>query len=438
MDYELFMEWIIKRNPAEKEFIQAVSDVAKSVIPFINTQPKYKQARLLERLTEPDRILMFRVPWVDDRGQIQLNRGFCVQFNNALGPYKGGYRFDPFATLSVFKFLGFEQLFKNALTGLSMGGGKSGADFSPKGKSDLEIMRFCQSYMTELYRHTYDGMDFPTGDSGVGSKEVGYLYGQYKKMTRRDSTTYLTSSPDSYPSNVHLTGYGIVYFAQEMLLHIQDQLHGKICVVSGSGTVALHVAEKLIDLGACVVTLSDRQGFIHEPKGLTRENIKTLKLIKLARRGSLSDYAQQYHCSYHPSQRPWDIPCDAAFPCATQNELQLDDAKRLIANGCGLVVEGATMPTTMEAIDLFGQRNILFAPGTATNSGGIIASVASRSPQAFVSGDNSDQYLSSMIRRIHDQCVSYGGHFHSVNYVQGAHVAGFVALANAMMDQGVV
>jgi len=438
MDYELFMEWVIKRNPAEKEFIQAVSDVAKSVIPFMNANPKYKNVKLFERLTEPDKVLIFRVSWVDDRGQIHINRGYCVQFNNAIGPYKGGFRFDPLVTLSVFKFLGFEQLFKNALTGFSMGGGKSGADFKPKGKSDLEIMRFCQAYMTELYRHTRDTMDRPTGDIGVRAKEVGYLVGQYKKLTQHSSQHIIKNRADFNDVDLKSTGYGVVYFAQEMLFHIQDQLHGKICVVSGSGSVALHVAELLISLGACVVTLSDRLGFIHDPKGFTEEKLSAIKRIKLHMKGSLSDYAQQYSCSYYPSQRPWDIACDAAFPCAAQNELKLDDAKQLIANGCGLVVEGATMPTTMEAIDLFRQRNILFAPGTASNSGGIVASILALSPSQVTDDAMIQDELKLMMRRIHDCCVEYGGHFHSVDYVQGAVVAAFVTIADAMLAQGVV
>jgi glutamate dehydrogenase (NADP+) len=442
MDYELFMENIVKRNLTEKEFIQAVSEVAKSLIPFINARPKYKNSKLLERLTEPDRIIIFRVSWIDDKGDIQVNRGYRVQFSNAIGPYKGGLRFDPSVTLSTFKFLGFEQIFKNALTTLPIGGGKGGADFNPKGKSDIEIMRFCQAYMTELHRYIGENMDVPAGDIGVGAKEIGYLFGQYKKLTNSFTGT-LTGKGLNYGGShgrTEATGYGTVYFAQEMLMHVNDSLERKTCVVSGSGNVAIYTAEKLISLGAKVVTLSDRSGYIYDKEGLTTEKLEMIKQLKIKKKGTLSEYAQKYSCDFFPTQRPWDVPCDAVFPCATQNELHVEDAATLVKNGCRLVSEGANMPTTLEAIDVFRQNGVLFGPGKAANAGGVAISaleMAQNSMRTTWNGDEIHEQLKLIMKSIHDQCVEYGGNQHTVDYVNGANIAGFVKVADAMLAQGV-
>jgi len=443
MDYESFMEGVLKRNPAEKEFIQAVSEVAKSLVPFINTRPIYRDAKILERLSEPDRVIMFRVAWIDDNGDVQVNRGYRVQFSNAIGPYKGGLRFDPHVSLSTFKFLGFEQIFKNALTTLPIGGGKGGSDFNPKGKSNNEVMRFCQAFMTELYRHIGENMDVPAGDIGVGAREIGYLFGQYKKLTNSFTGT-LTGKGINYGGShgrTEATGYGAVYFAQEMLMHINDSLEGKTCVVSGSGNVAIYAAEKLISLGAKVVTLSDRHGFIYDKSGLTKEKLEAIKDLKVVKRGSLSTFAQQFGCEYSPSQRPWSISCDAVFPCATQNEIHLEDAKNLVKNGCRLVSEGANMPTSLEAMEFFRQQGVLFGPGKAANAGGVAISaleMSQNSMRVTWEGDEVQEQLKLIMKRIHAQCIEYGGNQHAVDYVHGANIAGFVKVADAMLAYGVV
>ena len=368
-----FMEWLAARTPGQSEFHQAVREVSDSIMPFILDRPEYRQARILERLTEPDRVIMFRVAWIDDRGDVQINRAYRVQFSNAIGPYKGGLRFHPTVTLSVLKFLGFEQIFKNSLTGLPMGGAKGGSDFDPKGKSDGEVMRFCEAMMSELYRHIGEDVDVPAGDIGVGGREIGYLFGQYRRISNRHAGV-LTGKGLAYGGSLirtEATGYGCVYFVENMLRHKGDSLAGKVCTVSGSGNVAIYTVEKAIQLGAKVVTMSDSEGFVYDKNGFTQEKVEWVKELKDVRRGRIREYADEFRAEFHANKRPWIVPCEAAFPSATQNEVDEHDANTLIKNGCRAVGEGANMPSTIEATNAFVAANVAFGPGKAANAGGV-------------------------------------------------------------------
>jgi len=435
MELEQFMAGLIRRNPGEPEFHQAVREVAEHVIPFINANPAYGDERILERLTEPDRIIAFRVSWEDDKGQVRVNRGYRVQFNNAIGPYKGGLRFDRSVNQSILKFLAFEQILKNGLTTLPMGGAKGGSDFSPKGKSDREVMRFCQSFMTALYPYIGHRLDIPAGDIGVSSREIGYLFGQYKRLTREPTGT-LTGKGLTYGGSqirTEATGYGCAWIAEEILTARGVGLEGK--------RSAQYAAQKLIDLGVKVVTLSDRSGFVHQPEGLTAEQLDWIIELKNERRGRLAEYAEESGCVYHADRRPWDVPCDLAFPCATENELDEKDAVALIGNGCKLVCEGANMPCTPAAVEAFRQAGVLFAPGKAANAGGVAVSGMELTQNAMRltwSREEVDAQLRDIMRRIHEQCVEYGREGETVNYVKGANLAGFVKVADAMLAYGII
>ncbi len=439
------MDWAKARNGAEPEFIQAVHEVAESVIPFIEENPKYKKARILERITEPERTIMFRVAWTDDAGNVQVNRGYRVQFNSAIGPYKGGLRFHPTVNLSVLKFLGFEQIFKNSLTTLPMGGGKGGSDFDPKGKSDNEVMRFCQAFMTELSRHIGADTDVPAGDIGVGGREIGYMFGQYKRI-RNEFTGVLTGKGLNWGGSLirpEATGYGTVYFAQEMLATKGDGFKGKKVVISGSGNVAQFAAEKATQLGATVLTLSDSSGYILDNDGINAEKLAHVMHIKNVERGRISDYLKKYpSATFVAGKTPWGVACDIAMPCATQNELNGDDAKALIANGVKCVAEGANMPSTPEAIEAFAAARILFSPGKASNAGGVSTSgleMSQNSLRLSWSSEEVDQRLHGIMKSIHASCVKYGAREDgTIDYVKGANLAGFVKVADAMLDQGVM
>ncbi|HAG34560.1 MAG TPA: NADP-specific glutamate dehydrogenase [Cryomorphaceae bacterium] len=440
-----FMDWAKARNGAEPEFIQAVHEVAESVIPFIEENPKYKKARILERITEPERTIMFRVSWTDDAGNVHVNRGYRVEFNSAIGPYKGGLRFHPTVNLSVLKFLGFEQIFKNSLTTLPMGGGKGGADFDPKGKSDNEVMRFCQAFMTELSRHIGADTDVPAGDIGVGGREIGYMFGQYKRI-RNEFTGVLTGKGLNWGGSLirpEATGYGTVYFAQEMLATKSDGFKGKKVVISGSGNVAQYAAEKSTELGATVLTLSDSSGYILDTAGINAEKLAHVMHIKNVERGRISDYLKKYpSASFVAGKTPWGVACDIAMPCATQNELNGDDAKALIANGVKAVAEGANMPCTPEAVEAFSAKRILFSPGKAANAGGVSTSgleMSQNSLRLSWSREEVDQRLHGIMKSIHASCVKYGAREDgTIDYVKGANLAGFVKVADAMLDQGVM
>lgn len=440
-----FLSTVSKRNANEPEFLQAVHEVAETLIPFIEENKKYRGKKLLERMVEPERVIMFRVPWVDDAGEIQLSRGFRVQMNSAIGPYKGGLRFHPSVNLSILKFLAFEQVFKNSLTTLPMGGGKGGSDFDPKGKSDNEVMRFCQSFMTELQRHIGADTDVPAGDIGVGAREVGFLYGQYKRL-RNEFTGVLTGKGLSYGGSLirpEATGYGTVYFTQSMLRGKGDSLRGKIVTISGSGNVAQYAVEKAIEYGAKIVTLSDSSGFIHDPEGIDLEKLAYVIDLKNEKRGRIKEYADVYpEAKYYEGKTPWQIKCDIAWPCATENELLEEDAKILLANGCISVAEGANMPCTPEAIELFEEAKILFGPGKAANAGGVAVSglEMSQNSQRFSwTAVEVDEKLKVIMKDIHTQCVTYGTEEDGyVNYVKGANIAGFVKVADAMLAHGVV
>ena len=440
-----FMDWAKARNGAEPEFIQAVHEVAESVIPFIEENPKYKKARILERITEPERTIMFRVSWTDDAGNVHVNRGYRVEFNSAIGPYKGGLRFHPTVNLSVLKFLGFEQIFKNSLTTLPMGGGKGGADFDPKGKSDNEVMRFCQAFMTELSRHIGADTDVPAGDIGVGGREIGYMFGQYKRI-RNEFTGVLTGKGLNWGGSLirpEATGYGTVYFAQEMLATKDNDFKGKKVVVSGSGNVAQYAAEKATELGATVLTLSDSSGYILDTDGINAEKLAHVMHIKNVERGRISDYLKKYpSASFVAGKTPWGVACDIAMPCATQNELNGDDAKALIANGVKAVAEGANMPCTPEAVEAFSAKRILFSPGKAANAGGVSTSgleMSQNSLRLSWSREEVDQRLHGIMKSIHASCVKYGAREDgTIDYVKGANLAGFVKVADAMLDQGVM
>jgi len=440
---EEFMKRVVEKNPGESEFHQAVREVAESILPFIEENPKYKEAKILERMAEPERVIIFRVPWVDDRGEVQVNRGYRVEMNSAIGPYKGGLRFHPTVNLGILKFLAFEQVFKNSLTTLPLGGGKGGSDFDPKGKSDNEVMKFCQSFMTELQRHIGPDTDIPAGDIGVGAREIGFLFGQYKRL-RNEFTGALTGKGLNWGGSLirpEATGYGCVYFVEEMLKTRGESLEGKVCVISGSGNVAQYTAQKLIQLGAKPVTLSDSSGFIHDPDGINEEKLDFVMELKNLRRGRIKQYAQEYGVTYYENQRPWGIPCDIAFPSATQNEIDGEDARILVKNGCIAVGEGANMPSTPEAIKVFLQAKILYGPGKAANAGGVATSgleMSQNSLRLSWSREEVDERLRQIMVRIHETCARYGKEGDFVNYVKGANIGGFVKVADAMLDQGVV
>jgi|LFEF01.1.fsa_nt_gb glutamate dehydrogenase (NADP+) len=440
-----FVEAVAKKNPNEPEFMQAVKEVAETVIPFIEENKKYQNQMLLERMVEPERVIMFRVTWIDDAGRTQVNRGYRIQMNSAIGPYKGGIRFHPSVNLSILKFLAFEQTFKNSLTTLPMGGGKGGSDFDPKGKSDIEIMRFCQSFMTELAKHIGADTDVPAGDIGVGGREVGYMFGQYKRL-RNEFTGVLTGKGITFGGSLirpEATGYGNVYFAQSMLNTKGDSFKGKIVTVSGSGNVAQYAAEKATELGGKVVTLSDSSGYIYDADGIDAEKLAHVMYIKNEQRARISEYVKKYpNAKYVDGKRPWEVKCDIALPCATQNELNEDEAKELVANGCICVSEGANMPSTPEAIVVFTKAKILFAPGKASNAGGVATSgleMSQNSLRLSWTSEEVDQRLKGIMANIHSACVKYGSDGNGyVDYVKGANIAGFVKVADAMLGQGVV
>lgn len=440
---DTFMEGVRAKNGHESEFLQAVVEVAETVIPFIEENPKYKKAKVLERMTEPERVLMFRVPWVDDAGDVQINRGYRVEFNSAIGPYKGGLRFHPSVNLSILKFLGYEQVFKNSLTTLPMGGGKGGSDFNPKGKSDNEVMRFCQSFMTELSRHIGPNTDVPAGDIGVGGREIGFMFGQYKRI-RNEFTGVLTGKGRGWGGSLirpEATGYGTIYFAKEMLASKGETFEGKTVVISGSGNVAQYACEKATQLGAKVVTMSDSKGFIHDAAGIDADKLAWIMDLKNERRGRIKEYADAHEGVTFTEGRPWGIACDIAVPCATQNELNGDEGATLLSNGCTCVAEGANMPTTPEAIEAFHNAKILFAPGKASNAGGVATSgleMSQNSLRLSWTREEVDEKLHNIMVSIHEACVQYGTDGDYVDYVKGANVAGFVKVADAMLDQGFV
>jgi glutamate dehydrogenase (NADP+) len=438
-----FMQMLEQKNPGQPEFIQAVHEVAETLWPFLGEHPEYVDGQILHRLTEPDRVVIFRVTWQDDAGVIKVNRGYRIQFNGAIGPYKGGLRFHPTVNLGVLKFLAFEQILKNSLTTLPMGGGKGGSDFDPKGKSDAEVMRFCQSFMTELARHIGKNVDVPAGDIGVGAREIGYLFGQYRRL-RNEFTGTMTGKGLAYGGSLirpEATGYGSVYFAREMLQANGESLDGKRCVVSGSGNVAQFTAEKLIELGATVLTLSDSSGTVVDESGITKEKLAYAMDLKNNRRGRIKELADEYGLEYRPGDTPWAVPCYAAFPSATQNELHAADAKILVDNGCRVVSEGANMPTTANGVEVFLKAGTLFGPGKAANAGGVAISgleMTQNSIRLSWTREEVDAKLQDIMKNIHAQCVTYGRDGDSVNYVKGANIAGFVKVADAMLAHGVV
>ncbi len=441
---EDFMAYVKVRDPHQHEFHQAVHEVVESLAPFILDNPKYIKTNILQRLVEPERVIHFRVPWVDDMGNVHVNRGFRVEMNSAIGPYKGGLRFHPTVSLSIMKFLAFEQVFKNSLTSLPMGGGKGGSDFDPKNKSDQEVMRFCQSFMTELYRHIGPNTDVPAGDIGVGGREIGYLFGQYKRL-RNEFTGVLTGKGIEWGGSLirpEATGYGTVYFAGEMMKSKGDSIKGKTVAISGSGNVAQYAAQKVIELGGKVVTLSDSSGFIYDKDGIDDEKLNYVFDLKNIRRGRISEYADKYGCEYHAGQRPWAAKCEVVLPCATENELDGDDAKMLLINGCQIVAEGANMPCTPEAVHEFQKAKILYAPGKAANAGGVAVSgleMAQNSMRINWTREEVDARLHTIMKTIHEMCLKYGTHSDGwVNYVDGANIGGFVKVATAALAQGVV
>ena len=440
---DAFMQNVLAKDGHEPVFIQAVQEVAEAIIPFMEDNPKYKFSNLLERIVEPERTIIFRVPWVDDSGNTHVNRGFRVEFNSAIGPYKGGLRFHPSVNLGILKFLGFEQVFKNSLTTLPMGGGKGGSDFDPKGKSDNEVMRFCQSFMTELNRHIGPNTDVPAGDIGVGGREIGYLFGQYKRI-RNEFTGVLTGKGINWGGSLirpEATGYGTVYFAQNMLATKNQDFKNKVVAISGSGNVAQYACEKATQLGAKVVTLSDSSGYIYDEDGIDAEKLAFVIDLKNVKRGRIKEYAEKFNCEFFEGQRPWSVNCDIALPCATQNELNGEEAKTLIANGCICISEGANMPSTPEAIEAFQAAKILFAPGKASNAGGVATSgleMSQNSLRINWTREEVDEKLKRIMKDIHTSCVRYGTDGDFVDYVKGANIAGFVKVADAMLDQGVV
>lgn len=439
-----FLAQVGTRNQNEPEFMQAVTEVAETVIPYIVKHDIYYGQNILLRMVEPERVVSFRVAWIDDNEEIQVNRGYRIEMNSAIGPYKGGLRFHPSVNLSVLKFLAFEQIFKNSLTTLPMGGGKGGSDFNPKGRSDTEVMRFCQSFMTELFRHIGPNRDIPAGDIGVGSREIGYLFGQYKRL-KNEFTGVLTGKGVSWGGSLirpEATGYGVVYFTQQMLEHQNKGIKGKKVVISGSGNVAQFAAEKCLQLGGQVMTLSDSSGYIVDPDGIDQEKLAFIMDLKNIKRGRIHEYTKNYpKASYHSGKKPWEVPCDLALPCATQNELDGKDAELLVKNGCLCVGEGANMPSTPEAIALFAKNKVLFAPGKASNAGGVAVSgleMAQNSLRYSWSREEVDQRLQTIMKDIHQSCIQFGKEKGHVNYVKGANIAGFVKIADAMLAQGVV
>ncbi|MGY8931885.1 MAG: NADP-specific glutamate dehydrogenase [Flavobacteriales bacterium] len=437
-----FIKWVKDLNPGESEFLQAVEEVAEVIIPLLEKNPRFKGKKILERMVEPERVITFRVPWTDDQGDIYVNRGYRIEMNSAIGPYKGGLRFHPSVNLSILKFLAFEQVFKNALTTLPMGGGKGGANFDPKGKSDMEIMRFCQSFMTELSRHIGPNTDVPAGDIGVGGREIGYMFGQYKRI-RNEFTGVLTGKGLGWGGSLirpEATGYGNVYFAQNMLAVNKDSFNGKVVVISGSGNVAQYSCEKATELGAKVVTMSDSSGYIYDKDGIDSEKLSFIMNLKNIKRARIKEYADHYGCEFHEG-RPWGVSCDIALPCATQNELNKLEASQLVDSGCICVAEGANMPSTPEAVEVFLNAKILFAPGKASNAGGVATSgleMSQNSLRMNWTRKEVDSKLKNIMNDIHSQCVEHGKDGDFVNYVKGANIAGFFKVADAMLDQGVV
>lgn len=440
---EEFMSHIEAKNQGEKEFHQAVHEVVDSLWDFLNDHQDYVHAKILERITEPERVIMFRVPWRDDRGDTQVNRGFRVEFNSAIGPYKGGLRFHPSVNLGILKFLGFEQVFKNSLTTLPMGGGKGGSDFDPKGKSDNEVMSFCQSFMTELSRHIGPDTDVPAGDIGVGGREIGYLFGQYKRISNEFSGI-LTGKGLNWGGSLirpEATGYGCVYFTEEMLNATNDSIKGKNVTISGSGNVAQYAAEKVNELGGKVISLSDSGGSIHDPDGIDDDKLEYIMDLKNVKRGRISEYSEKYSVSYMEGEKPWSIPCDIALPCATQNEISGSEAKTLVKNGCKAVSEGANMPSDPDAVEVFLNNKLLFGPGKAANAGGVAVSgleMSQNSMRLSWSRQEVDEKLRGIMKSIHEACVKHGANGENVDYVKGANIAGFIKVADAMIDQGVV
>lgn len=437
-----FLSWVKESNPGESEFLQAVEEVAEAVLPIIDDHPRFKNIKILERMVEPERVITFRVPWLDDNGNVQVNRGYRIEMNSAIGPYKGGLRFHPSVNLSILKFLAFEQVFKNALTTLPMGGGKGGSNFDPKGKSDNEIMKFCQSFMTELCRHIGPNTDVPAGDIGVGGREIGYMFGQYKRI-RNEFTGVLTGKGLGWGGSLirpEATGYGNVYFAQNMLVENGDSFDDKTVVISGSGNVAQYSCEKATELGAKVVSMSDSSGYIYDKDGISSEKLAFIMNLKNVKRGRIKEYANHYGCEFHEG-RPWSLKCDIALPCATQNELNKSEAEDLVSNGCICVAEGANMPSTPEAVEVFLAAKILFAPGKASNAGGVATSgleMSQNSLRMSWTREEVDSKLKTIMNDIHSQCVKHGKEGDFVNYVKGANIAGFLKVADAMLDQGIV
>jgi glutamate dehydrogenase/leucine dehydrogenase len=438
-----FMDYVLRNNPGQPEFHEAVHEVVSSIMPVYERDPRYKAAGILERMVEPERVILFRVTWVDDKGAVQVNRGYRIQMNSALGPYKGGLRFHPSVNISILKFLAFEQIFKNALTTLPMGGGKGGSDFDPKGKSEAEVMRFCQAFMGELFRHIGPNTDVPAGDIGVGGREIGYMYGQYRKIVN-ESTGVLTGKGVKWGGSLirpEATGYGLVYFVEEMLKTRDDSIAEKIVTISGSGNAAQYAAEKAIQLGARVVSMSDSNGSVHDPDGIDEDKLAWIMELKNVRRGRIREYAEHFKCKYLENSRPWQVPCQVALPCATQNEIDGDDADALVKNGCIAVGEGANMPSTPEAIETFIDNKLLYAPGKAANAGGVATSgleMTQNSMRLNWTRDEVDTRLKMIMKAIHEQCTTYGADGDYVNYVVGANVAGFIKVADAMLDQGII
>lgn len=438
-----FLEKVLARDPGQPEFHQAVTEVFESLWPFLEKNPKYKERALLERMVEPERVIHFRVSWVDDQGRVRVNRGFRIQMNSAIGPYKGGLRFHPSVNLGILKFLAFEQVFKNALTTLPMGGGKGGSDFDPKGRTDDEVMRFCQAFMSELFRHIGPDLDVPAGDIGVGGREIGFLFGMYRKLRNEFSGT-LTGKGLSYGGSLirpEATGYGLIYFVQEMLKTRGRSLEGLRVTISGSGNVAQYAAERAMSYGAQVISFSDSDGSVFNPKGFTAEQLNLLMDIKNVRRARIKVFAEETGLQYFPGSRPWQFPCDVALPCATQNEIDEQDARTLLKNGCFCVGEGANMPSTLDAVKVFQEAKILYAPGKASNAGGVAVSgleMSQNSMRQFWSREEVDARLKDIMVRIHESCTQYGRKGEYVDYVAGANIAGFVKVADAMMAQGVV
>ena len=437
-----FIKWAEELNPGESEFLQAIEEVAEVVIPILDKSPRFKNKKILERMIEPERVITFRVPWTDDKGDIYVNRGYRIQMNSAIGPYKGGLRFHPSVNLSILKFLAFEQVLKNALTTLPMGGGKGGSNFDPKGKSDQEVMRFCQSFMTELCRHIGPNTDIPAGDIGVGGREIGYMFGQYKRM-RNEFTGVLTGKGLGWGGSLirpEATGYGNVYFADNMLSVNGDSFKDKTVVISGSGNVAQYSCKKATELGAKVVAMSDSSGYIYDKDGIDSKKLAFIMNLKNVKRGRIKEYADHYGCEFSQG-RPWAIKCDIALPCATQNELNKAEAEKLLVNGCICVSEGANMPSTPEAVEVFLNAKILFAPGKASNAGGVATSgleMSQNSLRMNWSREEVDQKLKTIMNDIHSQCVEHGKEGDFINYVKGANIAGFLKVADAMLDQGIV